>query len=159
MGVECALWEVTTEQLEVLLDSPEAVDALICGEPGRIKAAKCLDLGKAWGVLHFLLTGEAYGESFPLGYAILVGYKVTDDIHGATYLPAEDVKEVARALARISEDEFRERFDPAALRAAEVYRGALEEDDLDWLLPMFRDLKRFYRLAARKGRAILRHID
>jgi len=70
VGVECPLWEVTTEQLEVLLDSPEAVDGLICGEPGCIKARKCLDLGKAWGVLHFLLTGEAYGESFPLGYAI-----------------------------------------------------------------------------------------
>lgn len=157
MGIECAMWEITPAQLDMLLECDKAVDALACGEKGAIKA-KCLDLGKAWGVIDFLVTGGVKDEDDPLSWAIGTGYLIGEEsIDGAVYLPPDEVKEVAEALSALQDDVVQDRMAPRRLKSAGVYHSPWNEEELQETMKLFERLRSFYRNAANKGNAVLRH--
>ena len=158
MGLDCTLWQITMPQLAELLDSDEAVEALICGEDGAINA-KSLYFCSAWHVLHFCMTGEAEGNVFPLSYALMAGIPIADDyLDGAAYLLPHVVRDVAEALGTLSETIIVERFKEEACGNREIYASQWPEDRSDEIVKYFDRLKRFVEEAARKRNAMLRHI-
>ena len=83
-----------------------------------------LDIDKAWHGLHFLLSGDAEVGEPPLDFILTGGAPVGDIDVG--YGPARaftpgEVRDIATALAPISVDTLRERFDPAAMETAAIY--------------------------------------
>ena len=158
MGMECALWQITVSRLEELLESDEAVDSLICGEDDAIEA-KSLNIGKAWHILHFCMTGETEGEVLPLSYAIMTGIPIADNyIDGAVYLLPDDVSNVADALSKLTENEIIRRFKDEAIGNPDVYGNQWNEDDYDEFIGFFNGLKHFYQEASLIRNIILRHI-
>jgi hypothetical protein len=112
-----------------------------------------LELHKMWQGLHFILTGTAWNNSGPLGQAILGGDDVGPNLgYGPARLRApEQVRATSEALSTIAVADFRRRFDPSAMDAAGVYPGIwMRERDtiLDELVPLFENLRAFYRNTA-----------
>lgn len=121
-----------------------------------------LEIDKAWHGVHYLLTGSAQDAEGPLGQAILGGTEIGDDggYGPARYLLPEEVKGVAIALENVADDQLRNRYDAAALSAANVYPGGWDDpDNLEWLLEAVGKLQSFYRGAAANGSAALLFIQ
>ena len=158
MGLDCTLWQITMPQLADLMDSDEAVEALICGEDGAIEA-KSLYLGSAWHVLHFCMTGEAEGNIFPLSYALMAGIPIADDyLDGVAYLLPHVVSDVSEALSALSAALIVKRFKEEACGNPEIYASQWAQDRSDEMVKYFDRLKRYFEEATRKGDATLRHI-
>ena len=68
----------------------------------------------------------------PPGDAVLGGQPIGKDVgYGPMrYLTADEVKVSSAALSALSDNDFRRRCDPAALRAAEAYAIDYEDDEL-----------------------------
>jgi len=115
-----------------------------------------LNLEKSWHVLHYLLTGKAEEAPPPLGNAILGGEEIGEDLgYGpARILTPQQVREVAAALASISKDDLRWRFDLKAMMAARIY-PVRDESELELALEYFEHLSRYYGGAAASGNAML----
>jgi hypothetical protein len=82
-----------------------------------------------------------------------------DDGSARLLLPAQ-VRAFADALAGISTGEFRRRFDPQAMKQADIYpdiwgRDPQADDALGYLVEYFEMLKPFVRQAAEQGRGLL----
>src|SRR2546425_4040968 len=162
LGMYMTFKQISPSELERLQKNP----SLVKYDPSG------LDVDKTWQVMHFLLTGDAWGGAPPLAKTIMGGTDIGEDLgYGpARYLMPEEVREVASALSGVSIDDLRKRFDPAALEKAEVYpgfSGAVEhvgvdpaaepemKDFLEFLLKKFEGLVSFYAEAASKGNAML----
>jgi hypothetical protein len=119
-----------------------------------------ISLGTKWIALHHLLTGSFASVASPLSWAIDGKTRFsTRGLPGRVmYLWAHEVREVSDALSVITPDYLRRRFDPAALRAE--FSTGLDEDVGEEtlfakLLGYFELLVPFYRIAARRGDAVL----
>lgn len=159
--------ELLERKLRARPDLPAEIRAhyerLLAGPPDGVKLEPALDLHKAWHGIHFLLTGQAAGGTPPLAYAVL-GFPeqpIGDDLGDgpATYLEPARVRDVAAALAELSPDELRRRFDPAQMTALEIEPTAIwkraGEDDFEWLMQFYAPLPDYYAEAAQRGDAML----
>src|SRR5687767_12235877 len=73
------------------------------------------DLDKAWHGLHYLLTRTAWEGDAPLNFLVAGGREVGDIDVGygpARVLSAAEVRAAADALARLTDEELRSRFNP-----------------------------------------------
>jgi hypothetical protein len=160
MSMNGHLCRVRPQKQRELRESGGASTLLLVGGEGRAP----LELGKDWHMLHFLLTGSAWGGEPPLASAILGGEEFGAELgYGrARYLAPDAVEEVARALEAVSHLELRERFDPVLLARAEVYplsgdelsRADLEEYFAS-VFSRFDDLCDYYADAAEAGEGML----
>lgn len=126
----------------------------------RVKKDKVLDLDKMWQPAHFLLTGDPWNPSGPLGAAVMGGTGVGEDYgYGpARLLTAAQVREVAAALDAVRDDELRASFDPAAFARADIYPAIWDEprDDLAAeVVGAVSRLRAYYRRAADAGHGML----
>jgi hypothetical protein len=117
-----------------------------------------LDIQKSWHGLHWLLCQEAWDGPEPLKHAVLGGAEIGDDMgYGpARLVDATTVGAVAAALAAISRDRLRQRFNPGAMAAAQIY--AFDAEDADWrddFLDAFDRVKQFFADAAGRGHSVL----
>ncbi len=125
------------------------------------RPSSSLSLGKMGAALHHLLTGEFGLVASPLSRAILGGTAIGPDLgYGpARYLWADEVHEIAGALATLAPAGLRERYDPAALKAGHpatpVYYDEDDDQVFDELDACCRQLVAFYRTAAARGDAVL----
>lgn len=154
------LCRVTPRKQLELVERGGASTLLLVGGEGRAP----LELGKDWHMLHFLLTGSAWGGEPPLASAILGGEEFGAELgYGrARYLAPEAVERIARALEAVSHVELRERFDPAQLARADIYPlsgDALSRADLEEyfasVFSRFDDLCDYYADAAEAGEGML----
>jgi hypothetical protein len=117
-----------------------------------------LDLDKHWHGVHYLLTGTAWdlGDG-AAGAAVLGGADIgADGGYGpARLVDADLVRAIAAGLDSLDEQTLRERFDPAAMSAAEIYPDIWTDVDADDLLEHVGVLRDFYRSAADNGQAVL----
>lgn len=159
------LAELTAEQLASLEDGSVSVAAFLdegaAGGPLRSE-----DFDKAWHGIHYLLTGKAWGGDGPLARALMGGTQLGEEDVGygpATYLTAEEVAEVSRALEKISVDELHRRYDPAKMEKAEIYPSGIWEDEgeeaFDYLKPYFEQLVAFYKECAKNGNPLLQFLN
>jgi len=120
-----------------------------------------LSLDKAWHGVHYLLSGSPEPTAAPLGQAVLGGTEIGDDFSGygeARVFDPSQVAEISEALAAPeTERAVVERYDPARMSELQIYPFGWEdeEDNRDWVLVSFRDLRGFYADAAANGWAIV----
>lgn len=83
-------------------------------EPVESGGGPVLDIHKSWHGLHWLLCQDARDGPEPLKHAVLGGEKIGEDLgYGpARLVDAATVRAVAAALAAISRDTLRQRFNP-----------------------------------------------
>ncbi|HYM00870.1 MAG TPA: YfbM family protein [Blastocatellia bacterium] len=124
--------------------------------------AEELDIQKAWHGLHYLLCES--GDPVPgvLGSSILGGKELGPDLgYGpARYLTVESLRSTASALNEISTDTLRARYNPARMTGLQIYPGVWdrEDEDVEWLLLAFEDLRQYYFDAENQNRAMLLYI-
>jgi hypothetical protein len=151
---------IPQEELDALYRDPEQIGTAIY----ETYRDKTIDVDKAWHGIHFLLTGEQYGGEPPLANVVMGLEPIGDENIGygpAMGTPAQDVKKIAAALDSITEEEFRFKFDPVALKEADIYPEIWDEGKvaLDYLTTYFKKLQEFYKSAAAHGHAVITFIS
>jgi len=129
----------------------------ISGHEGQV-----LNLDKAWGAIHCLLTGTAWEGAAPQNFLLGGGEPIGDVDLGlgpARSLAAEATRGAAALLQSVTDAELRTRFDPADMKRKEVYPDFWDESDpnaeLDWVLEHLAALRAFVERAAAKRMGLL----
>lgn len=119
--------------------------------------ANSMDVDKAWHCIHFMLTGQADGGEEPLAWAIGGGEEIGEDCgYGpARILQPSQVKSVAIALSAIDKTAFASRYNPAAMKAADIYLSDMcvrdGDEALGYIVENYVRMADFYRDAAARG--------
>jgi hypothetical protein len=123
---------------------PKVIEPLTLGEG----EGKDTYLDKAWHGIHFLLTGSADGGNAPLDFLVDGGEPVGDIETGlgpSRVFTARETREIAAALAAISDDDLRKRFKPDAMDAADIYPNLVWVRDgdnaLEYVMEYFEALR------------------
>ncbi|MBA9006702.1 YfbM family protein [Thermomonospora cellulosilytica] len=126
----------------------------------RHPADRVLDVGGAWQALHYLITGDPWDGRPPESDVVCGGRLLTEEegVLGVDviYLAPARVEAAAGMLAETPFDALAERFDPAAMAAAEVQ----DADRMDAgvcervLRPAYDGLTRLFSSAAADGQAV-----
>jgi len=124
---------------------------------------RSLDLDKAWHLIHFLLTGEAWGGDGPLGQVVLGGKELPDTDAGCgpfRTLDPQEVREISEALASPDAQSLWLRFDPASAEAAQIYPQGWVGDDIEreYGCQNYEALRLFFAASAADGDALLMYI-
>lgn len=162
MGVRCSLQEVDEAEFHDLLANPETIYDLEekWAEEEDEESHGGVSLDKAWHGIHYLLTGSDWGGAEPLCFLLEGGKQIgEEDSDYRVFLPGQ-VKVWADALSKISPDELRERFDPKAMTAADIYpaiwdRSTEEEDALGYLLEHYEILRSFLIQARNENKGVI----
>ncbi|WP_242614192.1 DUF1877 family protein [Actinomadura roseirufa] len=125
--------------------------------------AGVFELGGAWQIMHYLVTGDPWEGRHPEADAVCGGRLLTED--GADelgmdviYLAPERVKVAADHLASTPFGSLIDRYDPAAMVKAGVQDAAGLDDDARErdLRPVYEALTAFFTAAATEGQAIFK---
>lgn len=126
------------------------------------------DLDKAWQAAHYLFTGSAWEGDPPLNFLLEGGSEL--DYEGPwnsaprTFTPLE-TREIAAALAAVSDDELRARFDPAEMMKLEIYPEIWDrepdgnEDPIGYVMSAIADIRETVNGAAQRGWGLLVTVD
>lgn len=155
---------IRPQTLNTLLEDPQsALDGLLEADEEAGGAGQ-FDIDKAWHGIHYLLNGEAWGGSGPLFGAVLGGTELegTEIGYGpARYLTPQQVAATAAALAAVTAEDLRSKYDPGAMDAAQVYPTIWTRDGeeaLDYLLEHFVGLQAYFQEASAAGDAMVLYI-
>jgi hypothetical protein len=124
-----------------------------------LEGSRPIDVDQNWQVVHFLLTGSAWGGGKPLFNVVLGGQEIGADLgYGpARYLTPKEVQEVADAVGPLRKDDLRFRFTPKDLMKADIYTW--HEDDgqerIDGDLEDYNEIRAYFLEAAKKGNGML----
>ena len=169
MGIECGIYQITPDELETFLSSEEAfekyLDSLFPEDPLEDENTayssseedsfdEGIGLDKMWHLLHYLITGDVDNEDYPLAYAVMVGYRIYDSRDDWSFLPSDQVKEIAEALAVLSDDDLRKIGEIRPI--PEIYRTPSISEYIDEALVYFHKLKDYYQDASDNGNVLLR---
>jgi len=129
--------------------------------PGFGAGEEEADLDKAWHAIHWLLTGDAKGGEMPQASLLRGGREIGKIEFGygpARALTSSETSAFQVAIARISTDELRSRYDGKKMDEADVYPNVWERDGLqdgfdDYIEYFFDALKALLAkaVAAKKG--------
>ena len=162
MGMITCFASVDSDTIARLKSNPGEVEGFLYPDDGDNEPANYMDLDKSWHCIHFMLTGSAGECAGPLGRAVFGGVAIGDDCgYGpARIIDPNQVQTIATALASIDEGNFKSRYAPDAMLAANVYLADMcvrdGGDALDYIVQNYRSLTEFYRGAAsRRDGAIL----
>jgi len=147
MGIVCGLVALGKDQIDKALADPENVFHYL-DEFYENKEVEGVGLDKAWHGIHFLLTGSAWEGEEPLCYLVKGGELVGQEGDDARVLRPDQIADWANALSTISADDLRKRYDPAAMKKADIYamicdRVDEEPGNLEYMLPYYEDLCSF----------------
>ena len=95
--------KLSAQQLEAVIGETIDLTDIVWPED-ESDLPEALDIDKTWHVIHFLLTGEAWGGELPLANAVLGGTELpgTDAGYGPfRYLVPPEVQATSQALAKI----------------------------------------------------------
>src|SRR5262249_9164400 len=114
------------ENVRALINQQEQMRLELQSDPVLAQAGiPALDLYKNWHGLHYLLTGTDDPDATPLGQAILGGKEISgaeDTGYGVPrYLAPDQVKEIAAALALVSETDLTNRLASPIPSSAQIY--------------------------------------
>jgi hypothetical protein len=125
-------------------------------------------LDKAWHGAHWLLTGSVWEGDWPLSFILKGGTDI--DYDGAwnsqprTFTPAE-TREIADALAQVSDDELKRRFKPDEMMQAEIYPEIWDrepdgvEDPLGFVLSALAEVRAAVNGAVERGWGLIVAVD
>lgn len=117
------------------------------------------DLDKAWHGIHYLLTRSVWEGEPPLNLLVAGGREVghVDVGYGpARVLSPAEVRAAAEALAALSDDDLRARFNPAEMMSMKIYpeiwdRSPEEDDTLGYLMECVATLRDFLAQVVERG--------
>jgi hypothetical protein len=143
------------KQAEILAAVQKAQD-----DPARV------DLEKDWHALHFLLSRDPSMDpehlpGDPLHNVVLGGHptRIKTDYGPVRCLEPEEVRDAARALAKISVKELRHRFSAKAFNDEEIYPnpepGGWTRKEVESVFQLFPKLVRFFQDAAAAREIVL----
>jgi hypothetical protein len=156
MGMRLSLTMVPAEELDRLSRDPSQVVPLLLNPRPGISLA----MDKEWHGIQFLLTGEPWPASNPLGMVIFGANEIGENLgYGpARTLTVEQVKDVATKLSETSTEVLRGRYDVRAMTEEMIYPEVWEREGnaaLDWLMVGFHRLVEFYKQASNRGHAVV----
>lgn len=120
-----------------------------------------IDIEKAWAGIMFLLTGETIETMSDNLWRVIYNPQLIDENQDlgygpASYLTAEQVKELNSEISDIKVKELKKNFDPDKMLANDVYPAIWDEDDsFDYLLGYFDKLQGFYKQASENNEAVI----
>lgn len=167
MGMVTCFAATDCETIESLRSDPERIESFLYPDgteddrDGDGVPPNYIELDKAWHCIHFMLSGSAGVNSDPLSFAILGGEEIGQEIgYGpARFLDSNGVRRVAVALSAIDESTFRSRYNPAAMKIADIYLADMcvrdGDDALDYLAQHYLSLVEFYRSAAERNDSVV----
>lgn len=110
---------------------------------------------KAWDAMHRTLSdGELTleGGDYPLSHVVLGGESLYDGEDFLMTLKSQpEVRDIARALAELSEQDFRRRY----AQLADDYDGEPGDDDFAYTWEWFQGVRELYVRAANEGKSVL----
>ena len=157
MGMAACFIAIDKNAVDTFFANPDSLEEFLNEQFESEEPTNIVDVDKSWHCIHFMLTGQAEGGEEPLAWAVLGGEETGDD---AGYGPArilrpDQVKSVSSALASIDKSEFSSRYDPAAMKAADIYLSDMCVRDgveaLEYIVENYLGLTDFYRDAAERG--------
>jgi len=115
---------------------------------------------KAWDAMHRLLADGKLtwdGGSYPLNHVVLAGELLYsgDDYIISLKTPSQ-VKDIAEALERLSEGEFKKRYFTIDSRS---YNGDIGEPDYSYTWEWFQNVRALFKRAAVENRFMLFSVD
>ena len=147
MGVYCDLIRLTDQDLQRCLTLSTRQELCTLVEQGR--GDDWFDIDKAWHGIHYILNSRFSTEIEPLDFLLRGGNLLTPDNNWRDLIGLDlpdmrafesiQVKAIAMALASVTEDEFRRRYQPEKMTARQIYPGAWEERHqfLNWVLAKY----------------------
>ena len=127
-----------------------------------------VDLDKAWHGAHWLLTGSAWEGNWPLSFLLKGGTDLDYDgpwnSPPRTFTPAE-TREIADALAQVSDAELRARFKPDDMMQAEIYPEIWDrepdevEDPLGYVMTALSEVRAAVDTAVQRGWGLIVAVD
>jgi hypothetical protein len=123
---------------------------------------KEIDVDKSWHGMHYLLTRSAEGGTPPLDFLLEGGRTVGDEDVGygpAWVFTAAETRGIAAAVAAISDEELRARYDPRAMDAADVYPSRIwvrdGDEALDYVMEYIAILRATLQEAVEMNRGLM----
>jgi hypothetical protein len=157
MGMVACFAGVTAATIDELKSDPSKMQEYLYPDDGDGEPPHYVDVDKAWHCIHFMLAGNAGMGSDPSSWAFFGGEEVGEDVgYGpARILQPAQVRTIASALSSIGESEFKKRYVPKAMQAANVYLSDMcvrdGDDALDYIANHYQNLVAFYRGATERG--------
>ncbi len=158
------LRQVSDECIDDLLAHPDAIYAIIDAAPDDPNS-DYLSLDKAWHGIHYLLTGDAWGGTFPEAFLVIGGTPIGEEDVGygpARSFRAAEVAVIATGLATVDDQAFCDRCSLERLQAAEIYPTFGEDSEAEvraYLLAYFQQLRAFLQQTAAAQQGLLVYID
>jgi hypothetical protein len=157
MGMSGCFAAVEPATLEKLLKKPTLIEGYLNPKGGKGEPPNIVDVDKAWHGIHYLLTGEEAGGEEPYSLVVFGGKAIGPELgYGpARFLTPEQVKQIAKALSRVTEKALKKRFDPEDMEEKEIYPEDIwveeGQDALEYVLNGYRQVVEFYQEAAKRG--------
>jgi hypothetical protein len=115
----------------------------------QVREEDIFDIDKAWHGIHFILNSRFSTEVAPFDFLLRGGNPLTPDnncndiigldLPDMRVFESIQVKAISMAMASVTEDEFRKRYQPEVMVARQVYPGGWEERNqfVQWLLAKY----------------------
>ena len=163
LGVHFALTEKEVEYLRSLDDEQDRLEHLQeVIEEHYLNHDKqfAAESDKSWDAMHRALAGGQLswdGGDYPLNHTVLAGELLyTDSDYIMSLKTPEQVRDIAGELSRITEADFRRRYDAID---AKSYGSPLSEEDFRYTWDGFKGVRDLYTRAAQAGRFVLFSAD
>ena len=158
-GVHFAIDAATVTQL-LEAEDDDAVASIIEEIEETCDPSFDFETDKAWDALHRCLsdgTLDPTSGSFPLSHVVLGGMQLYEgEDYVVALIRAEQVPEVAAALAPIDKAWLRHRYD--SLESPD-YQAFHSDEDFEYTWANYRGLDEFFQTAAQAGRAVIFTVD
>ena len=158
---------LSAQELEKYVKDSTLFDLMLDDALDEEENPDWLDIEKSWDGLSFLLTGVGPDEiakaAPPLSWMIFGAHVLDPDqdlgYGPASYLTPQEVKELAAALSGISIPQLKANYDSAKMNELELYPNNWDDEGIDFLLPHFEQLKKFYAKAAANNQAVVTYLS
>jgi hypothetical protein len=169
MGCRGMFFALTKEEEAKLLsasDSDAVVEIVTEEIEERWDQEWLQEMDKSWDAIHRCLGDGSLRNSQPAvsAKAVLGGRQLSSRADWViSYLPADEVKKVAEAIAPVTEEEFRSRYFGLKRKFLwfdrTEYEGPIGEEDFGYSWAYFEDMQRFFSKAAGANRATVFAVD
>jgi hypothetical protein len=154
---------VTASQAEALLaaKSDRKLMPIVAQIEEAWEKPFAVETDKAWDAIHRCLTDGSLlyvsGE-YPLNHCICGGRQLfRGNGYTVSFVAAEEVKDVAEALPKVTKVWMRRRY--SRIDPEDYDEVEMGEEDFECTWENFLDVRRFYKTAAKAGRAVIFTVD
>ncbi len=168
MGMIGTMLQVSESEIESYKQDPALFEKRIYAED-FFDDPDVLDLDKLWEGMFFLLTGKALSGiddvKPPLLWFLISDRSIDEEqdlgYGPASYINAEEVKQLYGELNKISDQEFKKRFQPSKMMELGIYPQIWDQgpEILEELFDCFNRVMDFYEKASGRNYAVITFIS